>query len=152
MKSDHLHLGRAAGSPPVVVGGGAFRGVALDTPQANVFVGRSARPAIWIHGGLRLDGGQLGRGDAYLDLVSLILVDETALGCRTARLLPNFLPSPDPFDPAALSFRGRVVSQYFSVDLGGFFGLPAADADYVVRAALGPLVSNALRVRLRVDA
>jgi hypothetical protein len=150
MKPDGVQLGRRKGTP-AALDGDDFRGLALASDATNVTLQRGNLPALWVHGGLKLDAGQLGRGDAYLGLLSLVIADETRLEARNSPILGDYLPGPD-FDPAELDWSGRVAVECFHVELGAFFGLPAGAADYVVRAVLGPWSSNVVRIRVRVGA
>ena len=149
MKPEGVRLGRRPGTPEVLEQDD-FRGLVLNTPQSNLFVVPSADVLAWVHGGLKLDAGQLGQGDAYLGLLTMVLVNETTLETHTSKILGDYLPGP-PFDPTAFDWTGRTVIDCFHVELGAFFGVEAVDANHVVRAVLGPWVSNALRIRVRVQ-
>jgi hypothetical protein len=145
-----VSFGDGAGTPSVLDDDG-FRGVVVSPLPANLALARGEGLEVWLHGGYQLDAGQLGRGDSYLDLIWLVIVDETNLATAGRRALGDVVANRR-LDPTRLDWSGRTVVQRFHVELGEFFGLPAADADYVVRAIIGPWVSNAARVRVRVDA
>lgn len=149
MRPDGILLGRRPGLP-ATLDDDAFRGLALATESTNVHVARGTVPTAWVRGGLRLDAGLLGRGDAYLELLRVLLVDETSCTVRSTQVLGDYTPGPEQ-DPSAFDWSGRTVTECIHVELGVVFGLPSADADYVVRAVLGPWSSNALRIRVRVE-
>ena len=137
-----------------------FRGLRLAAPAKVELVPGARDPLFGAFARLMacgcycFDSNYLGLREQFLEHIVLVAVDLRQHRAYAGRMqaVPNAIPMPSPFDAELYSdadWAGRSVTGYFNPNLAELMALPAEETDWVVYAALGSHLSNAVRIAVR---